>query len=235
MTVRTSRTAFLPCSFDSPLARSRMSTGTSAHPQAGARASRMSASTSGAPARVRLGEQRQRLRVAAYMPLVASPNGRPSAKRHRRGAGAPCRAARAASGGSGTRRSPRRTTKREPTATSHVAGAHELEQALQLGDRVLPVGVDAAAAARTVLARPALAGGDRGLQPAVLAEREDVRAVLARDARRCRSVEPSSTTRTSASGSSVASSSRTAGRFASSFQAGMKTRVSEAWVGMACS
>src|SRR5262245_47001258 len=40
------------------------------------------------------------------------------------------------------------------------------------------------------------------------------------------SVEPSSTTRTSASGSSACRSSSTAGRFSSSFQAGMKTTVS---------
>ena len=48
ITVTTSRNAFFPCSFDSPLARSRMSTGTSAT-RSPASCSRSTAWTSGAP------------------------------------------------------------------------------------------------------------------------------------------------------------------------------------------
>jgi len=55
---------------------------------------------------------------------------------------------------------------------------------------------------------------------------ESTSAPAARAASAVPSVEPSSTTSTSASGSSCRSSSSTAGRFSSSFHAGMKTTVS---------
>src|SRR5947207_9649654 len=55
---------------------------------------------------------------------------------------------------------------------------------------------------------------------------ESTSAPCSRATSAVRSVEPSSTTSTSTSGSRACSASSTAGRFASSFQAGMKTAVS---------
>src|SRR4029077_21066642 len=77
-TVRTSWTARLPCSFDSPLTRSRMSTGTSTT-LSPPFCSRSNDSTSGAPlsyGTARIGIARA---LTAYIPLVASWNGPPSA------------------------------------------------------------------------------------------------------------------------------------------------------------
>ena len=92
---------------------------------------------------------------------------------------------------------------------------------------MLAVGVDAPDVRVAVLLGVRIAGSDALLETPVLAEGEDssasTRAIAA-----VPSVEPSSTTRTSLSGNSARSSSSTAGRFASSFQAGMKTRVSRA-------
>ena len=92
--------------------------------------------------------------------------------------------------------------KREPTATSQ-APEHQRRAAAELVDRVLAVGVDAAAERVAVLGRVGVPGGDPGGKAAVLAEREDLGAVLARHVA-VPSVEPSSTTRTSTSGSSAA-------------------------------
>ena len=79
--------------------------------------------------------------------------------------------------------------------------------------------------------RLAVAGGDPRAQAAVLAERDDDRAVRAAATAAVASVEPSSITSTSASGSPARSSSSTPGSARSSFQAGMKTTVS--WSGTA--
>ena len=57
----------------------------------------------------------------------------------------------------------------------------ELEQLAQLGRRVLAVRVDPPAVGVLVLERPGVAGGDPRPQAAVLAEREHLGAVLARD------------------------------------------------------
>src|SRR6185295_11555512 len=79
-TVATSCTAFPPRSFDSPLARSRMSTGTSTTVSP-ASSRRSNDSTSGAPlsyGSARIGIARE---LTAYMPLVASRKGRPRAAR----------------------------------------------------------------------------------------------------------------------------------------------------------
>ena len=90
---------------------------------------------------------------------------------------------------------------------------------------MLPVGVDAAAERVAVLHRVAVAGGDRCPKASVLAEREHLGAVLAGDLGRAvgRAVVDDEDV---GLGSSPRSSSRTAGRFSSSFQAGMKTSVS---------
>ena len=73
----------------------------------------------------------------------------------------------------------------EPRADGDVglARADELQQPAQLDDGMLAVGVDAAAEGVVVLERPGIAGGDAGLEAAVLAEREHLGAVLAGDAR----------------------------------------------------
>ena len=62
-----------------------------------------------------------------------------------------------------------------------LARADELEQPLQLSGRMLAVRVDAAAEGVAVLVRPAVARGDSRAEAAVLAEREHLGAVLARD------------------------------------------------------
>ena len=106
-----------------------------------------------------------------------------------------------------------------------MVGADQLEQTRQLRRRMLAVGVDPTAVRVVVLERPAVTRRDPDRKAAVPSEREHLGAVLARTSA-VRSVEPSSTTRTSALGSTRSRSSRTAGRFCSSFQAGMKTSVS---------
>ena len=77
---------------------------------------------------------------------------------------------------------------REARADGDVADirADELEQARQLGRRVLAVGVDPAAERVTALVCLAIAGGDSRPQPAVLPERDDDCAGLARRPRPCR-------------------------------------------------
>ena len=61
------------------------------------------------------------------------------------------------------------------------ARPHELEQPLELGRGMLAVGVDSAAERVPVLERPFVARGDAGLEAAVLAEGEHLGAVVARD------------------------------------------------------
>ena len=91
---------------------------------------------------------------------------------------------------------------------------------------MLAVGVDAAAERVAALVRLAVAGGDAGAQAAVLAERDDDRTAprarrppSRRSSRRRSRARPRRAAR-------VASSASTAGRFSSSFQAGMNTTVS---------
>ena len=102
---------------------------------------------------------------------------------------------------------------------------HALEQTPQLVRRVLPVRVDAAAVRVVVVACPCVAGGDRSLQAAVLAERDHFGAAGAGHVRRPvgRAVVHDEHVDVGQLGWS---SLRTAGRFCASFQAGMKTSVS---------
>ena len=178
-TVRTSLTAFEPRSFDSPPARSRMFTGTSSTVSP-ASASRISPSTSGSAARVRLGEERERHRVRGVHAAGGVAEPAAEADAHRAAQQSDAEAARrrglVAVGGVAVARD-------EARADGDVALPlpHELEEAAQLRGRVLAVGVDAAAVRIAALGRGAVAGGDAGPQAAVLAEGEDVGAVGSRD------------------------------------------------------
>ncbi len=178
ITVTTSITAFLPCSFDSPLAR-RACRPAPRRRAARPRADGGVACTSGASlvyGRARIGSA---FAFAAYIPLVASRNGLRSATPIERRSSA-CRI--------GAPRSavPVRlvaVARGEARADGDVARvrAHALEQPAQLVRRMLPVGVDAPAVRVAVLGGVAVALGDRGAQPAVVAERDDLGAVLAGD------------------------------------------------------
>ena len=227
MTVITSNSAFLPRSFDSPDARSRMSTGTSStrRPFQIEPEDRLHL---GGAARVRLSEDRERLRVRrvetarSVVKRTSERDLHPAAQQP--GAELANALGRVAIGLVAFAAD-------EARADGDVAvpGAHELEQAPQLGRRVLPVGVDAAAIGVALLCSVRVAGRDAGPRPR-LRPNESTSAPWSAATAAVRSVEPSSTTSTCASGSSACNSSRTSGRLSSSFHAGMKTIVSRASV-----
>jgi hypothetical protein len=90
---------------------------------------------------------------------------------------------------------------------------------------VLAVSVDASGECIAVLVGVRVSRRDPCTKPAILAEREDLGSRPAAIST-VRSVDPSSTRSTSTDGSPDSNSSRTSGRFSSSFQAGTKTTVS---------
>ena len=221
-TVSTTITAFLPCSFDSPLARVAHVHRHLVDAQPG------------------LVQPQERLhlgrlaRVRAARGSAAPSRSRRTCRSSRRGTAGGARPHRAAQepGAEAARaarlvavraRSPR---PREARADRDVAGAraHALEQAGQLRGRVLPVGVDAPAERVAVLAR--VARSPRRSRRAGRGSRRTRRTSAPRVAGHLRGSRRSSRRRRRGRrrrGSPARSSSSTAGRFSSSFQAGMKT------------
>ena len=178
-TVRTRTSAFLPWSFDS---RSRAP---ASPPDARPRASLVVEAENGlhlgGAARVRLREDRHRLRVhgvhAARRVMkrpvehnLHRPPEEPGSEAPRRGGLVPL-PGEAVSAGSGV-----------PRSNCHVAlaRAHDLDQLPQLLDWMLPVRVDPAAVLVAVLRGVAVARRDRRTQPAILAERAPRRPARAR-------------------------------------------------------
>ena len=106
-----------------------------------------------------------------------------------------------------------------------LARAHELEHPGELGGGMLAVGVEPPAVVVAAHERLAIALGDPRAQPAVLAERHDVRPAGARHRRRCRRSSRRRSTSRSTSGSEPCASASTSGSERSSFHAGMNTSV----------
>ena len=179
VTVSTSFTALLPRSFDSPLARSRMCTGTSTTSRPASRR-RRSDSTSGAPLVYGMPRAGIACRFAAYIPLVASRNGSPESGAHR-----PAKDRRAEPPAGGRLVAIRLVAfaGREPRPDGDVglSCAHDLEQARELVDGMLTVGVDPPDELVPVLVGVRVTGGDALTEASVLTEREHLGAVGARN------------------------------------------------------
>ena len=177
-------------------------------------------------ARVGLGEQRQRLRVDRVQPARRVAERPAERELHRApedcGAEPPGRAREVAVRRHSRRRRRSATRRRRRTRRSRT----QLEQAGKLRGRMLAVGVDAAAVRVAVLERVAVTGGDAEPEAEVRAERVHLGAVLAGDVGRA--VGRTVVDDEDVGVRQLARAARRAppGGSSSSFQAGMKTRVS---------
>ena len=148
------------------------------HPKAGAHEAHQSLHL-GRAALVRLREERQRFRIRRVHP--ARRIGKPLPERHRERAAKKCRPEPA-----GMVRLVAiclvALARDEPGSDRHVAGvlADECHEASELGDGVLTVSVDPAGELVAALGGEAPAGGDTGLEPAILREAKHLRTTLPR-------------------------------------------------------